>query len=91
MDALMADVTDVPGSPITIDDEFTLIGEQDGERIGVSDLARSGTTIPWEVVSSMARRLPRVYDSAAGLLWARTLIPERRDSVHHRSVERRHL
>ena len=32
MDAVMADVTDVPGPPVTIDDEFVLLGRQGDER-----------------------------------------------------------
>jgi alanine racemase len=73
MDAVMADVTDVPGPPVTVDDEFTLLGEQDGDRIEASDLARSRNTISWEVVTAMSRRLPRVYHAAAGPVGLRTL------------------
>ncbi len=65
MDAVMADVTDVPGPPVTVDDEFTLLGEQDGDRIEASDLARTRNTI--------SRRLPRVYHAAAGPVGLRTL------------------
>jgi alanine racemase len=73
MDAVMADVTDVPGPPVGVDDEFTLIGEQGSERIDVAELARLRTTISWEVVSGMARRLPRVYHAAAEGVGIRTL------------------
>jgi alanine racemase len=73
MDAVMADVTDVPGPPVGVDDEFTLLGEQDGEHIEAGDLARSRNTISWEVVTAMSRRLPRVYHAAAGPLGTRTL------------------
>ena len=73
MDAVMADVTDVPGPPITVDDVFTLLGEQDGQRIDAAELARSRNTITWEVVTAMSRRLPRVYHAAAGPLGIRTL------------------
>ena len=72
----MADVSDVPGAPITIDDEFVLLGEQGAERITAADLARSRTTISWEVVTAMSRRLPRVYHSAAGPVGRRTLMDE---------------
>ena len=47
MDAIMVDVTDMPGSPVGVDDVFTLIGSQAGERIDVRDLARTRTTISW--------------------------------------------
>ena len=73
MDAVMADVTDVPGAPVTVDEEFTLLGAQGGERIDAAELARSRNTISWEVVTAMSRRLPRVYHAAAGALGIRTL------------------
>ena len=65
MDAIMVDVTDIPGSPITIDDEFTLLGEQGEDRISALEVARWGNTISHEVVSAMSGRLPRVYYAAA--------------------------
>lgn len=74
MDAVMADVTDVPGPPVGEGDLFTLIGTQGTEGITARDLARAGTTISWEVVTAMAARLPRVYDSAAGTHAVRTLV-----------------
>jgi alanine racemase len=77
MDAVMVDVTDVPGPAVGVDDEFVLLGEQGDERILAGDLARSRTTISWEVVTAMARRLPRVYDAPAGAIGLRTLTFER--------------
>jgi alanine racemase len=73
MDAIMIDVTDVPGPPVTPDDEFVLLGSQGEQRISVEDLARLRTTNTWEVMSQMAGRLPRVYDAAAGPVGLRTL------------------
>lgn len=75
MDAVMVDVTDVPGEPVTVDDEFVLIGRQGGLEIRVSDLASVRTTNSWEVVTSFAARLPRVYDAASGPQGLRTLVP----------------
>ncbi len=74
MDACMIDVTDVPGEPVTPDDEFVLLGSQGTERISVEDLARTRTTNTWEVMTQMARRLPRVYHAASGTVGLRTLI-----------------
>ena len=74
MDAVMVDVTDVPGPPVGVDDLFTLIGSQGDERIDARDLAQARTTISWEIVTSMSRRLPRVYHSAAGHLSVRFLV-----------------
>ncbi len=73
MDAIMADVTDVPGAPVGVDDEFTLIGEQGAERISAEQVARSRTTNVWEVVTAFSARLPRVYHAAAGIVGVRTL------------------
>jgi alanine racemase len=73
MDAVMADVTDVPGAPVDRDDEFVLLGSSGDERIGVADLARERTTNTWEVVTGMARRMPRVYHAAARPVGLRTL------------------
>jgi alanine racemase len=73
MDAVMADVTDVPGGPVTEDDEFVLLGEQGGERITAHDLAAACGTISYEIVSGMSPRLARVYHAAGSALGTRTL------------------
>jgi alanine racemase len=78
MDAVMADVTDVPGPPVSVADEFVLLGAAGGLRITAAELAQERTTNTWEVVTGMARRLPRVYHAAAGPVGLRTL-GERRD------------
>jgi alanine racemase len=73
MDAVMADVTDVPGAPITTADEFTLIGSDGGQEITIGDVAQVRTTISWEVMTNMSYRLPRVYHAATGPVGLRTL------------------
>jgi alanine racemase len=73
MDAVMADVTDVPGEPVSPSDEFVLLGAQGAERITVEELARLRTTNTWEVVTQMSGRLPRVYHAAAEVTGLRTL------------------
>lgn len=77
MDAIMIDVTDVPGPAVTMDDEFVLLGRQGEEEITAADLARLRTTNTWEVVTQMAARLPRVYDAASVSVDLRTLIARR--------------
>ena len=76
MDAVMADVSDVPEA--RLDDEFVLLGDQSGAQIVTNELARARTTIPWEVVTNMAYRLPRVYYRNSVLLGLRTLGGEAR-------------
>jgi alanine racemase len=66
MDAIMVDVTDVPGAPIDLADEFVLLGAQGDERIPIEALAQQRTTNTWEVATSMSARLPRVYHAATG-------------------------
>ncbi len=81
MDAVMADVTDVPGVGLT--DEFVLLGRQQGEWIEASELARLRTTIVWEVLAGMAYRLPRVYHASALVTGMRTLRGEASASWVH--------
>lgn len=73
MDAVMADVTEVPGPPVTTADEFVLIGRQGGERITAADVAVARGSNSWEVVTSLAARLPRVYHAASAPRELRTL------------------
>jgi alanine racemase len=76
MDAIMIDVTDVPGPAVTIDDEFTIIGEQGAERISALEMARWGNTISYEVIAGMSGRLPRVYYAAAEAVAIRAVARE---------------
>ena len=64
MDAVTVDVTDLPG--LGYDEEFVLLGTQGDETITAGELARRRNTIAWEVLTSMAPRLTRVYHPAAG-------------------------
>jgi len=73
MDAVMVDVTDVPGAPVSVDDEFTLIGTQGEETIDAVEVARWGNTISYEIVTAMSARLPRVYYAAAKAVQMRVI------------------
>lgn len=80
MDAVMADVTDIPGEPVTVDDEFVLLGAQTGtlgsDEITAQELAQRRTTITWEVVTLMSRRISRVYHAAFVAVGVTTLTEE---------------
>ena len=76
MDGVMADVTDVPGDPVTVDEEFVLIGAQGDDHISVAEVARARGTNSWEVVTTLSARLPRVYDAAAVPREVRTLVDD---------------
>ncbi len=59
MDLTMIDVTEIPGA--VEGDLVTIIGEQEGERLTVWDLARQCRTIPWEILCGIGPRVPRLY------------------------------
>ncbi len=42
-------------------DEVTLIGESGGERVTVEDLAEWAGTNPYEILTNINTRVPRVY------------------------------
>ena len=63
MDLSMLDVTDLPG--VSVRDEAVILGTQEGplgkDSIGVDEVAECTDTIPWEVLTSISRRVPRFY------------------------------
>jgi alanine racemase len=63
MDMAMLDVTDVPD--VRIGDECVVLGSQRGPAgegsIFADEIARELGTIPWEVLTSISRRVPRFY------------------------------
>ena len=62
---------------MTTADTFVLLGRDGDEEITAAELAQERTTNSWEVVTNMARRLPRVYHAAAGPVGLRTLTERR--------------
>jgi alanine racemase len=59
MDLTMVDVTDVP--KVSIGDEAVLIGRQGRDRITADEIAKKVGSIPYEVLCSVGKRVPRVY------------------------------
>ncbi len=43
-------------------DEVVLIGEQGGARVTVEDLAEWAGTIPYEILTAINARVPRLYE-----------------------------
>jgi len=43
-------------------DEVVLIGEQEGEAVTVEELAEWAETIPYEVLTAINGRVPRLYE-----------------------------
>jgi alanine racemase len=59
MDQIMIDVTRVPG--VRIGDEVVALGSQGDEEIHARELATQAHTIPWEILTNIGARVPRVY------------------------------
>jgi alanine racemase len=65
MDQTVADVTDVPG--VAGGDEAVLVGRQAGAEISLTEFSRTADTIPWETLTSVTKRVPRLYKTALGV------------------------
>jgi alanine racemase len=59
MDSLTLDVTEI--DQVAVGDAVTLIGDDGGERVTAEDVARWSETISYEVLTSIGRRVERVY------------------------------
>jgi alanine racemase len=59
MDQMLVDVSAVAG--VGAGEEVVLIGRQGGQQITANDLAAWSSTVPWEVLTSINHRVPRVY------------------------------
>ena len=52
-------ITEVPG--VRVGDEVVALGSQGGDEIRVRELATQAQTIPWEILTNIGARVPRVY------------------------------
>jgi alanine racemase len=59
MDQLILDVTRVPGC--RVGDEVVALGAQHRAEVTAWELAREAKTIPWEILTNVGARVPRVY------------------------------
>jgi len=59
MDMTMADVTEIPD--VAAGDEVVVLGAQGDEQITADEVAERCGTISYEVLTSLSRRVPRVY------------------------------
>jgi alanine racemase len=60
MDLTMVDVTDIGG--VQLGDEVVLWGSQNGAEISVSEVAGWQETIPYEVLTGVGKRVPRILE-----------------------------
>jgi len=59
MDLTLLDVTDIPG--VSVGDEVILIGKADHCSITALEIAQQLDTVPYEVLCSIGKRVPRIY------------------------------
>ena len=59
MDQIMIDVTRVAGC--RVGDEVVALGDQGAEEILARELATQAHTIPWEILTNIGARVPRIY------------------------------
>ncbi len=59
MDLTLLDVTDIPG--VDIGDEVMLLGKSDHCTISALEIAQQLGTVPYEVLCSVGKRVPRIY------------------------------
>ncbi len=64
MDQTVVDVTEVPG--VAGGDEVILVGRQNGQEISLTEFSRAADSIPWETLTSVTKRVPRLYKTALG-------------------------
>ncbi len=60
MDQTLVDLTDAPDN-LEVGETVTLIGKQGDQEILLTKLAEDAGTIPWELLCSITKRVPRVY------------------------------
>lgn len=65
MDQTIIDVSGVP--EVEVGDQATLVGRQEGGSISIGEFSHWGETIPWETLTSVTKRVPRVYRTGLGL------------------------
>jgi alanine racemase len=65
MDQTVIDVTDVPEA--AAGDAVVLVGRQGEAEITLGEFSRAADTIPWETLTSVTKRVPRVYRTSLGV------------------------
>jgi alanine racemase len=65
MDQTIVDVTDVEN--VACGDEVVLVGRLGDQEISLTEFSRSADTIPWETLTSVTKRVPRLYKTALGV------------------------
>ena len=69
MDQTLVDLTDAPEN-LETGEKVTLIGKQQNEEILLTQLSEDAESIPWELLCSITKRVPRVYTTIGNSLEA---------------------
>ena len=59
MDQMLVDVSRVP--QVQCGDEVVLLGQQGRQEISANQLAEWAGSIPWEILTAITHRVPRLY------------------------------
>jgi alanine racemase len=65
MDQTIVDITE--SGHVACGDEAVLVGRQGDEEISLAEFSRNAETIPWETLTSVTKRVPRLYKTALGI------------------------
>ena len=65
MDQTVVDVTDNPG--VACGDQAVIIGRQGDSVITIGEFSDWADTIPWEILCSVTKRVPRIYRTSLGV------------------------
>lgn len=65
MDQTIVDITDAP--PVASGDIAVLVGRQGKDEITLAEFSRNADTIPWETLTSVTKRVPRIYKTVLGV------------------------
>ena len=66
MDQTVVDITDAPGV-VQCGDPVVLVGRQGVGEISITEFAAWADTIPWETLTSVTKRVPRLYKTPLGI------------------------
>ena len=61
MDLTLADITGIPG--VEVGDEVILLGSSDGLNVDAREHAELASTIPYEILCAISKRVPRRYNN----------------------------
>jgi len=85
MDMTMVDLDRVPEA--RVEDEIVIFGEQEGAAISIEEVAAISGTIPYDIMCSIGKRVPRVFRRGAATVKVTTLIGERRQGPAGHPIE----